>query len=108
MQDSYYNHILENIIHVLRNMKPQFGDNMEEYQQLQVKDYDQIMAQADALNTYNAGGKRNKLMNYFSDALYPVITKAEFKKTMFKKIYLIKIDSFDLRMILDKCESLMS
>ena len=108
MQDLYYNHILENIIHTLRNMKPVFDDKMEEYQQLQVKDYDQIMPQADGLNSYNSDGKRNKLMEYFSNSLYPVMQKAEFKKSMFKKIYLIKIDSFDLRMILDKCESLMS
>ena len=70
MQDSYYNHILENIIHVLRNMKPMFGENMVEYQQLQVKDYDQIMPQAEALNSYNIGSKRNKLMEYFSKSLY--------------------------------------
>lgn len=108
MQDSYYNHILENIIHVMRNMKPTYGDNMEEYQQLQVKDYEQIFPQAEALNAYNADGKRNKLMNYFSDSLFPVLKKAEFKKSFMKKIYLIKIDSFDLRMILDKCESLMA
>lgn len=108
MQDSYYNHILENIIHTLRNMKPQYGDDMVEYQQLQVKDYETIMPQAEALNTYNEGSKRNKLMNYFSDSLFPVIKKAELKKSFMKKIYLIKIDSFDLRMILDKCESLMA
>ena len=69
---------------------------------MEVKDYDQIMPQADALNSYNSDGKRNKLMEYFSNSLYPVMQKAEFKKSMFKKIYLIKIDSFDLRMILDK------
>ena len=108
MQDSYYNHILENIIHVLRNMKPMFGENMVEYQQLQVKDYDQIMPQAEALNSYNIGSKRNKLMEYFSKSLFPVLKSAEFKKSFLKKIYLIKIDSFDLRIILDKCESLMA
>ena len=58
MQDSYYNHILENIIHTLRNMKPVYGDDMVEYQQLLVKDFDQIMPQAEALNSYNAGSKR--------------------------------------------------
>ncbi len=108
MQDSFYNHILESILRVLRNMKPMFGDDMTEYQQLQVKDYDTIMAQAEALNTYNKDGRRNKLMEYFSSKLYPVLQTAELKKTFLKKIYLIKIDSFDLRMILDKCESLMA
>jgi len=108
MQDSYYNHILENIIHTLRNMKPMYGDDMVEYQQLQVKDYDQIMPQAEALNEYNNDGKRNKLMTYFSDSLFPILKKAEFKKSFLKKVYLIKIDAFDLRMVLDKCESLMA
>ena len=37
MQDSFYNHILESILRVLRNMKPMFGEDMTEYQQLQVK-----------------------------------------------------------------------
>ena len=108
MQDSYYNHILENIIHTLRNMKPVYGDDMVEYQQLLVKDFDQIMPQAEALNTYNAGSKRNKVMVYFSDSLFPIMKKAELKKSFFFFFYLIKIDSFDLRMILDKCESLMA
>lgn len=108
MQDNYYNHILENIIHVMRNMKPIYGDNMEQFQQLQVKDYDTIFPQAEALNTYSLDGKRNKLMDYFSKSVFPVLQKAEFKKSFMKKIYLIKIDSFDLRTILDKCESLMA
>ncbi len=108
MQDSYYNHILENIIHTLRNMKPTFGEGMVEYQQLQVKDYEKVMPQADALNGYNEGGKRNKLMDYFSKELYPIIQKAELKKSFMKKIYLIQIDAFDLRQVLDKCESLMA
>ena len=108
MQDNYYNHILENIIHVMRNMKPIYGDNMEQFQQLQVKDYETIFPQAEALNTYSIDGKRNKLIDYLSKSLFPVIQKAEFKKSFMKKIYLIKIDSFDLRTILDKCESLMA
>lgn len=108
MQDNYYNHILENIIHVMRNMKPVYGDGMKEFQQLQVKDYETIFPQAEALNTYSMDGKRNKLMDYFSKSLFPVLQKAEFKKSFMKKIYLIQIDSFDLRSILDKCESLMA
>ena len=45
---------------------------------------------------------------YFSKSLFPILKSAEFKKSFLKKIYLIKIDSFDLRLVLDKCESLMA
>ena len=63
MQDNYYNHILENIIHVMRNMKPIYGDNMEQFQQLQVKDYETIFPQAEALNRVNEELPSNRERN---------------------------------------------
>lgn len=108
MQDNYYNHMLSVVIRQLREFKPIYDKDMVEFQTMPQKDWNSIEGYIDPLNEYDNGGrKRSRLMEYFSSSLYPILKTIELKKFGFKKLMSIRIDSFDLRMILDKLESLM-
>ncbi len=106
MQSTYYNNMLEVVLKTLRDLKPIFdGKTNEEYLTMQHQTFEKLDAQAEGLNNFE--GKKTKLMEYFSQTLYPIIKSTELKKFGFKKLYAIKMDAFELRMILDKCESMM-
>lgn len=107
MQDTYYNGMLESLIHSLRGLVTKYKD-MVEYQTIDKKTWDKLDTYLDPLNEYNKDKTRTEVMNYFSKELYPILKSAELVKfSTFDKKIAIKIDSFDLRMLLDKCETLM-
>ena len=103
MQDSYYNHMLSTL---LPNLKQMLTYNepgtMDEYKVMSVKDWDKLKVMMDSLRDYTLpSGKKNQLMTYYSDVVYPLLVSGRLVK---KKLYGIRVDDFDFRQIMSKCE----
>lgn len=107
MQDNYYNHMISTLLPNLKQMLT-FNEpgTMDEYKVMQVKDWDKLTVMIESLKDYTLpNGKKNQLMSYYSDILYPVLIGGRPIKQGFKKLYGIRVDDFDFRQMISKCES---
>jgi len=108
MRDEYYNHMLREVLGELKEMvawnEPK---TMVQFKICDPKAWEKTMVQVEGLYKYDDGGYPDRLMTYFNDQVYPVITTGMEMKKGFKKVYAIKIDDFDFRMLLSGCESLI-
>lgn len=111
MQDNYYNHMLETVLRELKEMVTYDDkETMTQYKSIDPKTWSKIEPFFDPLNEYvMPNGKRNNLMKHYTENLYPILKTAEEKKVGFmKKLVLVKVDDYDFRQILYKCDDLMN
>ncbi len=107
MQDNYYNHMISSL---LPNLKQMITLNepgtMDEYKTMPLKDWEKINVMVESLKDYTLpNGKKNQLMTYYSETLYPMLASGRMIKQGFKKLYGIRVDDFDFRQMLSKCEN---
>ncbi len=109
MQDNYYNHMISSLLPDLKKMLTiNESGTMDEYKTMPIKDWEKLTVMIDSLKDYSLPtGKKNALMTYYSDKLYPVLVSGRQIKQGFKKLYGIRIDDFDFRQMISKCESLI-
>ena len=107
MQDNYYNHMISSLLPSLKQMLTlNEPGTMDEYKIMLTKDWDKLTIMVESLKDYTLpSGKKNQLMNYYTDSVYPVLVSGRLIKQGFKKFYGIRIDDFDFRQLLSKCES---
>ena len=106
MQDSYYNHMISSLLPNLKQMLT-FNEpgTMDEYKVMNIKDWDKLQIMMDSLKDYTLpSGRKNQLMTYYSDVVYPLLASGRQIKQGFKKLYAIRVDDFDFRQIIAKCE----
>ena len=108
MQDNYYNYMLEQFLKELREMVTiNEQKTMIQYKTIDIKKWQKIEGFVEGLNEYGKDSKVTKPMRYYSDKIYPVLKSGEIKKFGFKKLFAIKIDDFDFRLLLSNCQSLI-
>ena len=109
MQDNYYNHMISSLLQGLKQMTTlDEKGTMDQYKTMNVKDWDKLAVYVDSLNDYTMpNGKKNQLMKYYSENIYPVISSGNVIKQGFKKLYAVRIDDYDFRQLISKCESLI-
>lgn len=109
MQDNYYNHMISTLLPSLKQMiTVNESGTMDEYKTMQIKDWEKLTVMIDSLKDYTLpSGRKNQLMQYYSDKLYPILVSGKQMKQGFKKLYAIRIDDYDFRQILSRCESLI-
>lgn len=107
MQDNYYNHMISTLLPNLKQMLT-FNEpgTMEQYKVMPVKEWDKLTVMIGSLKDYTlANGKKNQLMNYYTDNIYPMLVSGRLIKQGFKKLYGIRVDDYDFRQMISKCES---
>ncbi len=108
MQDNYFNHMLEQFILELREMitvnEPK---TMIQYKTMDIKKWQKIEGFVEGLHEYGKETKMTKPMLYYDEKIYPVLKSGEIKKFGFKKLFSIRIDDFDFRMLLSNIENLV-
>ena len=110
MIDNYYNNMIENLLPRLRNMvSVNEPGTMDQYKTMNLKEWNRFKEVVDSVKDYSpAGGKKNLIMNYFNDTVYPLLDSGKIMKQGFHKLQAIRIDDFDFRQMLDKLETLMT
>ena len=109
MQDNYYNHMISTLLPNLKQMLTlNEPGTMDQYKTMPIKEWDKLTVMIDSLKDYTlSNGKKNQLMNFYSDKVYPVLISGRQIKQGFKKLYAIRVDDFDFRQLISKCESLI-
>ena len=109
MQDNYYNHMISSLLPNLKQMLTlNETGTMDEYKTMQTKEWDKLTVMIESLKDYTLpSGKKNQLMQYYSEKLYPILISGRQIKQGFKKLYAIRIDDYDFRQMISKCESLI-
>ena len=106
MQDNYYNHMISTL---LPNLKQMLTYNepgtMDEFKTMPLKEWDKLTVMVESLKDYTlSNGRKNQLMTYYSETLYPLLVSGNQLKQGFKKYYAIRVDDFDFRQMISKCE----
>ena len=110
MIDNYYNNMIENLLPRLRNMvSVNEPGTMDQYKTMNLKEWNRFKEVVDSVKNYSPNsGKKNLIMNYFNDTVYPLLDSGKTMKQGFHKLQAIRIDDFDFRQMLDKLETLMT
>lgn len=106
MQDNYYNHMISTLLPNLKQMLT-FNEpgTMDQFKIMPLKEWDKLTVMVESLKDYTlSNGRKNQLMTYYSETLYPLLSSGNLLKQGFKKYYAIRVDDFDFRQMISKCE----
>ena len=106
MQDNYYNHMISNLLAGIKQMLTyNEPGTMDQFKIMPLKERDKHTIMVDSLKDYTlTSGRKNQLMTYYSENLYPLLTSGTQLKQGFKKYYAIRVDDYDFRQMISKCE----
>ena len=109
MVDQYYNHMMENLVHELHEMLTlNEPGTMREYKIMNLKEWPRFKQTLDSIRQYSTtSGKKNNLMTYYDEDIYPLVVDGKTIKQGFKKYYGFRIDDYDFRQMLGKIDRLM-
>lgn len=108
MQDKdYYNHMLENLLFELKKMDSIMeSKTIIQYETISIKEWVKIEPFIEPLK-FDGNGKPSMAMDFYTKTIYPVLKSGEEKKFGFKKLFAIRIDDYDFRQMLSKCENII-
>ena len=110
MIDNYYNSMIENLLPRLKNMvSVNEPGTMDQYKTMNLKEWNRFKEVVDSVKEYvPSDGKRNQIMTYYNETVYPLLDSGRLMKQGFHKYQAIRIDDFDFRQMLNKLETLMT